>query len=213
MNDRDGKSWEFITVKERSCYNGLVDPPDMDEEEEEEEDNDNDNDKEEEDKDEKKEGKEDKKDELEEEADADDYENSSSSSDTPLVKRKRAKGYTKTGWPLLLNQQLREGRTQPVMRSNMEDMEGEGLLMVSWVKCTQEILMMGTPLVQSVSSVVIATRAMSPRVFLLPKAMGSKRQQPLSPQVPVCTSTPCLLMINQVQDLGKVLIRSFKMTP
>ncbi|KAK0472433.1 hypothetical protein IW261DRAFT_1424264 [Armillaria novae-zelandiae] len=43
---------------------------------------------------------------------------------------KKAKGFTRTGWPLALNQQLREGQTQPAMRANMEAMQDEGLLLV-----------------------------------------------------------------------------------
>ncbi|KAK0462124.1 hypothetical protein IW261DRAFT_1428228 [Armillaria novae-zelandiae] len=46
----------------------------------------------------------------------------------PLLKK--AKGFTRTGWPLVLNQQLREGRMQPTMRANMEAMQDEGLLLV-----------------------------------------------------------------------------------
>ncbi|KAK0474421.1 hypothetical protein IW261DRAFT_1423001 [Armillaria novae-zelandiae] len=48
---------------------------------------------------------------------------------------KKAKGFTRTGWPLALNQQLREGRMQPVMRANMEAMQDEGLLLAASTKC------------------------------------------------------------------------------
>ncbi|KAK0485623.1 hypothetical protein IW261DRAFT_1661382 [Armillaria novae-zelandiae] len=43
---------------------------------------------------------------------------------------KKAKGFTRTGWLLMLNQRLREGWTQPAMHANMEAMQDEGLLLV-----------------------------------------------------------------------------------
>ncbi|KAK0477537.1 hypothetical protein IW261DRAFT_1565816 [Armillaria novae-zelandiae] len=43
---------------------------------------------------------------------------------------KKAKGFMKTGWLLALNQQLREGQTQPAMCANMEVMQEDGLLLV-----------------------------------------------------------------------------------
>ncbi|KAK0484682.1 hypothetical protein IW261DRAFT_1416610 [Armillaria novae-zelandiae] len=46
-----------------------------------------------------------------------------------------AKGFTKTGWPLALNQQLREGRTQPAMHANMEVMQEDGVLLAALTKC------------------------------------------------------------------------------
>ncbi|KAK0472635.1 hypothetical protein IW261DRAFT_1570725 [Armillaria novae-zelandiae] len=43
---------------------------------------------------------------------------------------KKAKGFIKTGWLLMLNQWLREGWMQPAMCANMEAMQDEGLLLV-----------------------------------------------------------------------------------
>ncbi|KAK0465696.1 hypothetical protein IW261DRAFT_1574912 [Armillaria novae-zelandiae] len=43
---------------------------------------------------------------------------------------KKAKGFTKTGWLLTLNQWLREGQMQPVMCVNMEAMQEDGVLLV-----------------------------------------------------------------------------------
>ncbi|KAK0481331.1 hypothetical protein IW261DRAFT_1562616 [Armillaria novae-zelandiae] len=48
---------------------------------------------------------------------------------------KKAKGFTRTGWPLALNQRLREGRMQPAMHVNMEAMQDEGLLLATSTKC------------------------------------------------------------------------------
>ncbi|KAK0480556.1 hypothetical protein IW261DRAFT_1563237 [Armillaria novae-zelandiae] len=48
---------------------------------------------------------------------------------------KKAKGFTKTGWPLALNQRLREGRMQPAMRANMEAMQEDGILLAASTKC------------------------------------------------------------------------------
>ncbi|KAK0457768.1 uncharacterized protein EV420DRAFT_477306 [Desarmillaria tabescens] len=47
----------------------------------------------------------------------------------------KAKRYTKTGWPVSLNQRLRQGKTQPSMRQNMEELEEEGHLEESEWKC------------------------------------------------------------------------------
>ncbi|KAK0200962.1 hypothetical protein DFS33DRAFT_1277300 [Desarmillaria ectypa] len=38
------------------------------------------------------------------------------------------KGYTKTGWPLDLNQQLQQSKTQPIMCQNLVVLEEEGLI-------------------------------------------------------------------------------------
>ncbi|KAK0236485.1 hypothetical protein EDD85DRAFT_791783 [Armillaria nabsnona] len=49
----------------------------------------------------------------------------------------KTKGYTCTGWPAHLNQQLRQGKTQPAMCTYMVEMEEEGLLKASDEKCNR----------------------------------------------------------------------------
>ncbi|PBK95934.1 hypothetical protein ARMGADRAFT_1028182 [Armillaria gallica] len=64
-------------------------------------------------------------DEREEEPEVDELEGRGASDTAPTLKEK---GYTHTGWPVDLNQCLRQGKTQPVMHANMVEMEEEGLL-------------------------------------------------------------------------------------
>ncbi|PBK84296.1 hypothetical protein ARMGADRAFT_1088530 [Armillaria gallica] len=47
----------------------------------------------------------------------------------------KTKGYTCTGWPIHLNQRLRQGKTQPAMCTHMVEMEEEGLLEPADEKC------------------------------------------------------------------------------
>ncbi|PBK82704.1 hypothetical protein ARMGADRAFT_1090016 [Armillaria gallica] len=64
-------------------------------------------------------------DEREEEEEVDELEGRGESDAAPALKKK---GYTCTGWPVDLNQHLRQGKTQPAMRTYMVEMEKEGVL-------------------------------------------------------------------------------------
>ncbi|PBL00085.1 hypothetical protein ARMGADRAFT_1072454 [Armillaria gallica] len=73
-------------------------------------------------------------DEREEEPEVDELEGGGASDAAPTLKEK---GYTCTGWPVDLNQHLRQGKTQLAMRAYMVEMEEEGLLEPVDKKCSQ----------------------------------------------------------------------------
>ncbi|PBK89122.1 hypothetical protein ARMGADRAFT_1084200 [Armillaria gallica] len=73
-------------------------------------------------------------DEREEEPEVDELEGGGASDAAPTLKEK---GYTCTGWPVDLNQHLRQGKTQLVMHANMVEMEEEGLLEPADEKCSR----------------------------------------------------------------------------
>ncbi|PBK94573.1 hypothetical protein ARMGADRAFT_1078429 [Armillaria gallica] len=73
-------------------------------------------------------------DEREEEEEVDELEGGGASNVVPTLKKK---GYTRTSWPVDLNQHLRQGKTQPAMHAYMVEMEEEGVLEPADKKCSR----------------------------------------------------------------------------